>query len=1521
MDPITGYLVQLIVGIVLSAAANLLQQAFAADKKGGGTRGQAQLGGKVPQYFLIGTVAEAGKREYRNAWGTADGVPNAYLVDVYSFGDLPITAMTRVFINGTAEPVATTGKVTQGFPTTGDKAGNFWVEFFTGAQTVANSYLTGKFGSDADRPWLADMIGRGVPYLTATALWDQEKWTGFPTVVGEFQGIKLYDPRKDVSRGGTHQWAGAIPTPAEQATWSFSDNNAVMIYNIERGIYYQGEHVWGGKKSAAELPYAVWAAAMDKCDLAINLVGGGTEKQFRAGRRVDLNERPADVIKELLIGANARISHAADGTVYILVGVPSVADGSFTDDDVLATEPIGSIPFPNLDEIVNGATATYREPSQAWEDKETAPYYRSDLEALDDGRRQVEGLDLGTTFSGTQAQRVIKAVVEEGRRFKRHVVALPPEFAQYRPLQVLAWTNAKLGYNGKLFLITARTVSPWGQVVFGLQEIDPADHQWVPANDERPLTFAPVVINRPHAQEVSGFYVEPAIGADAQGNSRRGGYTAHWSVASVATDVDFVRISHRLQAETEVRWTGVIPRPNLLTGSANVFEALLPGDEFEVQIEYLAGSGRATVASDWLTVVIPDIRLGAADLATEINDFIGDTGTALLEQAQDIADNAQAILDEQAARNEAILAEAVERIVGAQDNATRIRNMVEELTETAFAATEQDFGNFLDKQQIRTELRTGDAEVTAAYLDAITVAVGPGSAVANRLEALQVEVDTAEAAIVTEQTARADGDSAQASLTNTLAAQLRGDHTGTDLSLVTAGLIYQERQARVTQDEALATSITLLSAGAGEQFDPAKIWFFDTSIEGWTGNGAPTAPTGFLRPASHATDPYVESPIGIAAPGAQYSQVRMRIRKVGNPAWEGYLWWRAAADATWDAARRVSFAQPSYDVNNIGLVTINPAWAVTIDRIRVDLAAASDASNYFEIDWLSVGRPSPSASNAALATEAAARASADSAEVTARQTLSATLTGVNSPTGLTIADLSSGLLFEERSARTTADQAQVATSTALAAQLSTAEGNIAGTATAVSAIDARVTAAEGTLSTVVTDVDAVEAALPGKASQSALSALEAQVLANEVGTSISGTYAQSLRSALSESAFLASQQDLVNHQDRVDANAAVAVAQQLFNTQINDTNTSLSIVAGALTEVQALLPGLASGAAVSALDSRVTATEAGVSSLSSALTTTNAEVAGKASASGLSALESRVTGTETTNTAQATQISGVQTSLGTKASASALSALDTQVQEIDGDVSAQATLITALQAAAGDATANLNVKWEVVPGPTGYVRYAILGRVGAAGAYRTAVGYLDVPSNPALPTRWVFDSQGFFLIDTSSGTMKVPFSVEDGVINLTGQVRVNGALLDPLSVNTPAIANDAITRVEFWNGVTTGVPNDGGWATVLDENCVTMGGELILLVSGTMSKGGDTAAETYTRILIDNQVRATWQTNASPQNGSMNTQRRFKDIGTGTRNLKIQVGGSAFGGGPGGFPPDPIRYANAVTLLAMNRLK
>jgi hypothetical protein len=67
------------------------------------------------------------------------------------------------------------------------------------------------------------------------------------------------------------------------------------------------------------------------------------------------------------------------------------------------------------------------------------------------------------------------------------------------------------------------------------------------------------------------------------------------------------------------------------------------------------------------------------------------------------------------------------------------------------------------------------------------------------------------AAIEDEAVARAAGDTANATQTSTLATQLRGAYTGTDITAVTTGLVWSEREARVTAVAAEATARSALA--------------------------------------------------------------------------------------------------------------------------------------------------------------------------------------------------------------------------------------------------------------------------------------------------------------------------------------------------------------------------------------------------------------------------------------------------------------------------------------------------------------------------------------------------------------------------------------------------------------------------------------------------------------------------------------------------------------------------------------
>ncbi len=283
-----------------------------------------------------------------------------------------------------------------------------------------------------------------------------------------------------------------------------------------------------------------------------------------------------------------------------------------------------------------------------------------------------------------------------------------------------------------------------------------------------------------------------------------------------------------------------------------------------------------------------------------------------------------------------------------------------------------------------------------------------------RAQALTKEAGDRTAAIAAEATARAQQDQKVAA---DAANGLLNEKLTREAAISETNLIIQNKT------DSLAQSIAQVTAGSGTQFDSLKIWHFNSAgAEGWTGNGTPTVVDNCLRPANHASNPYVVSPASLAVDAASYRFVKLRIRKVGKPAWRGQLRWRDTA--AFNDTNMVTLPEPSFDAGGVATIDFSDIkWntLANVAQIRLDIGATQTASDYFLIDWVAVGRPAPGASTAALEDESTARISADAAEATARNTLAAQLRGGND--GTDPSKLNSGLIYNERQVRITAEKA------------------------------------------------------------------------------------------------------------------------------------------------------------------------------------------------------------------------------------------------------------------------------------------------------------------------------------------------------------------------------------------------------------------------------------------------------------------------------------------------------------------
>ncbi|MCF6688252.1 TipJ family phage tail tip protein, partial [Raoultella terrigena] len=389
-------------------------------------------------------------------------------------------------------------------------------------------------------------------------------------------------------------------------------------------------------------------------------------------------------------------------------------------------------------------------------------------------------------------------------------------------------------------------------------------------------------------------------------------------------------------------------------------------------------------------------------------------------------------------------------------------------------------------------------------------------------------------------------------------------------------------------DDSLARQISEISAGSGQQFDSFNIFYFDKDNEGWTEDDGGQIPMqitddGWLK-ASNSTAS-CRSPNGQTIPASSYRTVMLRIKRVGNPTWRGRLYWIGVDETGWNDSRVVSIPDQEFDADGISVVAISDInWNAsgTIRRFRLDLAQGQNADNYFLIHWISVGRPAPAASTAALRDEETARTNADEAEAQKRSTLAAQIRGSTDSNSL--ADLRSGLLYQEMNARITADAAEVTARESLQTQFNENKASVAEELSSISTAQ----------SAQASKISGLETSLGKKADASALQSLTQKV--EQQGTTLTsqGSTLTSLTNRIgkAESGVAANSNAITGLQSTVSQQGNTLTSQ---GSAITKLQNDLSVTNDTLGKK-------ADAAAVSSLTNRVDAAERSITSQSASIT-------------------------------------------------------------------------------------------------------------------------------------------------------------------------------------------------------------------------------------------------------------------------------------------------------------------------------
>ena len=163
----------------------------------------------------------------------------------------------------------------------------------------------------------------------------------------------------------------------------------------------------------------------------------------------------------------------------------------------------------------------------------------------------------------------------------------------------------------------------------------------------------------------------------------------------------------------------------------------------------------------------------------------------------------------------------------------------------------------------------------------------------------------------------------------------------------------------------LVSQISSVAVGGGG-FDTILVYFFDTTVEGWTNatNTTLAITGGALVATATGSTPSFQSPVfSTAVVGATYPVVRMRVQRTGGTGWTGTLTYTVSGGSTYTK----TISEPS----GVGSGYVEATWDLsadtnwtgsTITRIKFQLGTAS-GDNY-AMDWVGVGRNSPGASYA-----------------------------------------------------------------------------------------------------------------------------------------------------------------------------------------------------------------------------------------------------------------------------------------------------------------------------------------------------------------------------------------------------------------------------------------------------------------------------------------------------------------------------------------------------------------------------
>ena len=702
-------LANIVLGGLLVAAKYALTSIFQQTPKSSASATETKYGENLVREVGLGVFGTMGHHIYRNAFDKG----NHIVQDVFKLSDFRCLELLRVQMDGdwkslSPDQQGDEGRI-YGQRILGVKdGGQCFVRFYQGTFDQAADPALIAYANPAGR-WTTAHRGAGLCYAIVTTITDVDNLTSVPNLMFEVRGAPLYDPRKDSSVGGfgAHRWN-------DQSTWEFSNNNAVMMYNLERGLYIGTEKIVGRGVAASRLPLSEWFTAMNICD---EIMSDGSKRYSAAliassgdGVTHETNMTP------LREGCAGSWIEAVTGE-YPIVGANQAVVATITDEDIAWEKSFQLSLTRTRTELVNTVAASYVSPELFYET--TSLTTRIDALALaQDRERLASKVDYTAVTDHRVGDRLADIAIRASRYQASGSFTVHPKFLALQVGQWVQWQSDR--YNrtikmqihskslGAIGSDSVRDVSiSWQEVGEGI--FDPTAYE----------TNPPVLIpNQPpdYQAQLSNFNAIPnkVIGDDGQ---EYPGIRLFWDEITDTT-VEGVEIQYWPENDPSQIFTAYVPRDVTVFQIVN---GLTSKSEWNVRYRFRVAAGTRPVV--WSAPVLVLTQETSGDDSPVDYGRLDDDLSGLINWITD-----------------------------------DMRELKRQAQELATSTADNHNTNYADLQTIRRQLTSTYGTAKASWQEDILVATGPNSAIGQQLTQINVSLGTkADASTVVLLQSRVDG--------------------------------------------------------------------------------------------------------------------------------------------------------------------------------------------------------------------------------------------------------------------------------------------------------------------------------------------------------------------------------------------------------------------------------------------------------------------------------------------------------------------------------------------------------------------------------------------------------------------------------------------------------------------------------------------------------------------------------------------------------------------------------------------